>query len=255
MTGDTQAMLAKARGEADRGAALSPALCRAHLRGEIRRPRDGRSRGRARLRRGHRAAEGGRHQPGGGPRRRPADRRDAQEAGRRKHASSTACASPTRRPPRSPRWSCRARSTRSWSAGSRRPAARRSASRARTAGWSPRRKVTRTRKDPDSQIEQAVDLGFVGEPDAVDTTLIDTAVAAGMIPVIAPIGAGRRRAHLQHQRRHHGRRDRRGARRRAAVPADRRRRRARQATATLLTDLTPADIAAAAGGRHDHAAG
>ncbi len=51
-------------------------------------------------------------------------------------------------------------------------------------------KVERTMKDPDSSIEQAIDLGFVGEPSHVDTTLIDTAVAAGMIPVIAPIGAG-----------------------------------------------------------------
>jgi acetylglutamate kinase len=51
-------------------------------------------------------------------------------------------------------------------------------------------KVERTRKDPDSNIEQAIDLGFVGEPSTVDTMLIDTAVAAGMIPVIAPIGAG-----------------------------------------------------------------
>ncbi|QDM41245.1 acetylglutamate kinase [Altererythrobacter sp. TH136] len=51
-------------------------------------------------------------------------------------------------------------------------------------------KVTRTVTDPDSRIEQAVDLGFVGEPATVDTALIDTAVSAGMIPVIAPIGAG-----------------------------------------------------------------
>jgi acetylglutamate kinase len=51
-------------------------------------------------------------------------------------------------------------------------------------------KVRRTAKDPDSNIEQAIDLGFVGEPDKVDPTLIHTAVAAGMIPVIAPIGAG-----------------------------------------------------------------
>ena len=51
-------------------------------------------------------------------------------------------------------------------------------------------KVRRTAKDPDSNIEQAVDLGFVGEPSAVDTTIIDTAVAAGMIPIVAPIGAG-----------------------------------------------------------------
>jgi acetylglutamate kinase len=51
-------------------------------------------------------------------------------------------------------------------------------------------KVERTVKDPESNIEQAIDLGFVGEPAEVDTTLIDTAVAAGMIPVIAPIGVG-----------------------------------------------------------------
>jgi acetylglutamate kinase len=51
-------------------------------------------------------------------------------------------------------------------------------------------KVTRTTKDPDSNIEQAVDLGFVGEPSKIDTTIIDTVSAAGMIPIIAPIGAG-----------------------------------------------------------------
>ena len=52
------------------------------------------------------------------------------------------------------------------------------------------RKLTRTTRDPDSQIEQVVDLGFVGEPAHVDTSVIDTAVAAGMIPVIAPIAPG-----------------------------------------------------------------
>ncbi|WFL78357.1 acetylglutamate kinase [Altererythrobacter arenosus] len=51
-------------------------------------------------------------------------------------------------------------------------------------------KAQRTVKDPDSNIEQAVDLGFVGEPAHVDTAIIDTAVNAGMIPIIAPIGAG-----------------------------------------------------------------
>lgn len=51
-------------------------------------------------------------------------------------------------------------------------------------------KLARTRKDPGSMIEQALDLGFVGEPTHIDTGLIDTAVAAGMIPVVAPIGAG-----------------------------------------------------------------
>ena len=51
------------------------------------------------------------------------------------------------------------------------------------------KKAERTTRDPDSNIERAVDLGFVGEPEHVDTAIIDTAVASGMIPVIAPIGA------------------------------------------------------------------
>ena len=52
-------------------------------------------------------------------------------------------------------------------------------------------KVTRTTRDPDSQIEQVVDLGFVGEPETVDTTILDTVCQAGMIPIVAPIAAGR----------------------------------------------------------------
>jgi acetylglutamate kinase len=52
------------------------------------------------------------------------------------------------------------------------------------------RKVSRTTIDPDSRIELAVDLGFVGEPALVDTTVIRTASEAGMIPVIAPIAPG-----------------------------------------------------------------
>lgn len=51
-------------------------------------------------------------------------------------------------------------------------------------------KVQRTTKDPGSNIEQVVDLGFVGEPRQVDTTIINTISAAGMIPVIAPIARG-----------------------------------------------------------------
>ncbi len=51
-------------------------------------------------------------------------------------------------------------------------------------------KVTRTTRDPDSNIESAVDLGFVGEPKRVDRTILDTISSAGMIPVIAPIGVG-----------------------------------------------------------------
>ena len=58
------------------------------------------------------------------------------------------------------------------------------------AGLVTARKVTRTAKDPDSHIESVIDLGFVGEPATVDTTILETTCAAGMIPVIAPIGAG-----------------------------------------------------------------
>ena len=51
-------------------------------------------------------------------------------------------------------------------------------------------KATRTRKDPDSQIEQVVDLGFVGEPTRIDPQLIQGLISAehDYIPVIAPIG-------------------------------------------------------------------
>lgn len=52
------------------------------------------------------------------------------------------------------------------------------------------RKVERTTRDPDSQIEKVVDLGFVGEPEAVDTAIIKTISDSGMIPVIAPIAVG-----------------------------------------------------------------
>jgi acetylglutamate kinase len=52
------------------------------------------------------------------------------------------------------------------------------------------RKATRTAKDPDSNIERVVDLGFVGEPERIDTGVIETLCAAGYIPVIAPIAPG-----------------------------------------------------------------
>ena len=52
-------------------------------------------------------------------------------------------------------------------------------------------KATRTRKDPDSMIEQIVDLGFVGEPKRVDDKLLRTLIDDpnhDYVPVIAPIG-------------------------------------------------------------------
>jgi acetylglutamate kinase len=51
-------------------------------------------------------------------------------------------------------------------------------------------KVQRTTKDPESNIERVLDLGFVGEPKTVDTSVIKTISDAGMIPVIAPIAVG-----------------------------------------------------------------
>jgi acetylglutamate kinase len=52
------------------------------------------------------------------------------------------------------------------------------------------RKIRRTYKDPDSDIEQALDLGFVGEPAFIDTRVIHALTGAGLIPVIAPVGTG-----------------------------------------------------------------
>ena len=52
-------------------------------------------------------------------------------------------------------------------------------------------KATRTTVDPDSKIEEVIDLGFVGEPVEVDRTLLDLLARSEMIPVIAPVAPGR----------------------------------------------------------------
>jgi len=52
------------------------------------------------------------------------------------------------------------------------------------------RKVSRTVVDPGSRIEKIVDLGFVGEPDKVDTTVLDQILGRELIPVLAPIAQG-----------------------------------------------------------------
>jgi len=49
------------------------------------------------------------------------------------------------------------------------------------------KKVTRTVVDPDSNIEKIVDLGFVGEPEKVDTTVLNEVIGREMIPVLAPL--------------------------------------------------------------------
>ena len=51
-------------------------------------------------------------------------------------------------------------------------------------------KVTRSVRDPDSNIEKIVDLGFVGEPAKVDTTVLDQVLGRELIPVLAPVALG-----------------------------------------------------------------
>ncbi len=53
------------------------------------------------------------------------------------------------------------------------------------------RKASRVLTDPDSKIEQVVDLGFVGEPDEVDTTVLDQILRREIIPVLAPVAAAK----------------------------------------------------------------
>jgi acetylglutamate kinase len=51
-------------------------------------------------------------------------------------------------------------------------------------------KLTRTRRDPDSKLEEVIDLGFVGEPRRINIGLLEVFRNTDIIPVIAPIGAG-----------------------------------------------------------------
>ena len=50
------------------------------------------------------------------------------------------------------------------------------------------RKLTLTRRDGDR--ETVHDLGFVGEPEQIETTVLETLTRSSLIPVIAPIGLG-----------------------------------------------------------------
>ncbi len=52
-------------------------------------------------------------------------------------------------------------------------------------------KARKTIKDPDSNIERVLDLGFVGEPVEIDRKLLDLLAHSEMIPVIAPVAPGR----------------------------------------------------------------
>lgn len=53
-------------------------------------------------------------------------------------------------------------------------------------------KTLRTKRDPDSSIEKVLDLGFVGTPVQVNPGLLETFIETDYIPVIAPVGVGRK---------------------------------------------------------------
>ncbi len=54
-------------------------------------------------------------------------------------------------------------------------------------------KAHKTKKDPDSNIERVLDLGFVGEPTSVDPAILEVLFNShndDFIPVVAPVGMG-----------------------------------------------------------------
>jgi acetylglutamate kinase len=52
------------------------------------------------------------------------------------------------------------------------------------------RKLMAMAKASDSAVQQAVDLGFVGEPSHVDVTVLNALMQHDLIPVVAPVGGG-----------------------------------------------------------------
>jgi acetylglutamate kinase len=52
-------------------------------------------------------------------------------------------------------------------------------------------KAQRTKRDPATGKEVAIDLGLVGEPEKIETQVLTTFINSDLIPVIAPVGVGR----------------------------------------------------------------
>lgn len=52
-------------------------------------------------------------------------------------------------------------------------------------------KALKTTRDPESNIEKVLDLGFVGEPVEVHPEVLRTFIESDFIPVVAPVGVGR----------------------------------------------------------------
>ena len=53
-------------------------------------------------------------------------------------------------------------------------------------------KALKRKVDPDSNIERVLDLGFVGEPVEVNPRVLEVFIESDFIPVVAPVGAGRK---------------------------------------------------------------
>jgi len=53
------------------------------------------------------------------------------------------------------------------------------------------KKIRKTKKSSDSNIEQILELGFVGEPEEIDPYIFDVLEDSDIIPVIAPLGIGK----------------------------------------------------------------
>ena len=52
------------------------------------------------------------------------------------------------------------------------------------------KRAMKTVVDPESHVEQTVDLGLVGEPDHVERGVLDAVLKAELIPVLAPVAYG-----------------------------------------------------------------
>jgi acetylglutamate kinase len=52
------------------------------------------------------------------------------------------------------------------------------------------RKLTITRKSPDLEEPEIIDIGHVGEVASIDKSIVETLIGGNFIPVIAPIGVG-----------------------------------------------------------------
>ena len=53
------------------------------------------------------------------------------------------------------------------------------------------RKLERRSRDPLSNIERVIDLGFVGEPEEVNPGIVEVLARGDLIPVVAPLGVSR----------------------------------------------------------------